>query len=526
MCCLYFFVAGAAFLPHLGIEDDEALFAEAIYHPRSELFAVHIGRSHIPVMLMSYLGTLKALIYKPIFLVWGTGIRTLRTPMLLAGAISLWLFFLLLRRIAGDRAALIGCGLLAVDSMYLLTVCFDWGPVALQHLLLLGGALLLVRFYQQGEHGALAGGFFLFGLAMWDKALAVWLLSGMAVATLLILPRQVFTRITGRRIVIAVLAFAIGAFPLLIYNAENHWVTFRGNFQRDPNGIGGKARLLFNTASGPGLFGWLTNEDWQTPVPHRPEGALESTSARISAIAGHPRQGLLAYAFALALLVTPLARGNSLRAILFALITMAVAWVQMAITANTGGSVHHTILLWPLPELIVAVAFAAVADRLGRAGMTAVAAVVIGMMASGALVINEYYTMMRRCGGAQSWNQAIFRLADYARESTAKTLYCLDWGIMDQLRLLGAGKIPVAMGSDPVSKPEISPDDRAMALRMIAEPESIYICHTKDFEFFPGNSTRLIQLAAESGYRRDVMASISDPYGRQVYEVYRFSKPE
>ena len=78
--------------------------------------------------------------------------------MLLAGVASVWLFFRLLDRIAGRRAAIIGCTLLAVDSTYLLTVCFDWGPVALQHLLLVAGLLLLVRFYQlRGLARALLG---------------------------------------------------------------------------------------------------------------------------------------------------------------------------------------------------------------------------------------------------------------------------------------------------------------------------------------------------------------------------------
>ena len=65
------------------------------------------------------------------------------------------------------------------------------------------------------------------------------------------------------------------------------------------------------------------------------------------------------YAFGLALLLTPLARGGALRAILWALIAMAVAWIQMAITANAGGSVHHAILLWPLPHMVIAISFAA-----------------------------------------------------------------------------------------------------------------------------------------------------------------------
>ena len=100
-------------------------------------------------MLMSYLGTLKSWIYRPIFQLFGTGVSAMRVPMLLAGAASVWLFYLLLRRIAGERAAVIGCGLLAADSLYLLTICFDWGPVALQHLLLICGMLLLFGFYQE-----------------------------------------------------------------------------------------------------------------------------------------------------------------------------------------------------------------------------------------------------------------------------------------------------------------------------------------------------------------------------------------
>src|SRR5436190_20497823 len=126
--------------------------------------------------------------------------------MLLDGVASLLLFFLLLRRISGDRAAYIGCSLLDVDSVYILTSCFDWGPVALQHLLLVGGALLLVRFYQTGSHYSLAGGFFLFGLALWDKALAIWVLSGLGVAGILTFPRQILAVTGKRRLAISVAA--------------------------------------------------------------------------------------------------------------------------------------------------------------------------------------------------------------------------------------------------------------------------------------------------------------------------------
>src|SRR5262249_48478026 len=109
--CIFFVLAGNLFIPYLGIENDEALFAQGLYHPRGELYSLHIGRSHVPIMLMSYVGALKSWIYGPILKAFGISLRTLRQPMLLAGAVSIWLFFLLLRRIAGNRAALIGCAL-------------------------------------------------------------------------------------------------------------------------------------------------------------------------------------------------------------------------------------------------------------------------------------------------------------------------------------------------------------------------------------------------------------------------------
>src|ERR1035441_7459685 len=72
------FLAGLPFLPHLGIQNDEAIFASVLYQPRAAAFLLHIGHYRLPLMLMSYLGALKAWIYLPIFRVFGTGVPALR----------------------------------------------------------------------------------------------------------------------------------------------------------------------------------------------------------------------------------------------------------------------------------------------------------------------------------------------------------------------------------------------------------------------------------------------------------------
>jgi 4-amino-4-deoxy-L-arabinose transferase-like glycosyltransferase len=523
--CLLFLIAGWQFLARLGIQNDEALFANGIYKPYAVAYVYQIGHSRLPLMLMSYLGTVKSWVYRPIFQVFGAGVEAMRAPMLLAGMASVWVFYLLLRRLAGERAALVGCGLLATDSLYLLTVCFDWGPVAIQHLLLISGMYFLVRFYQERTQGSLAAGCFLLGLGMWDKALAVWMLAGLGVAALVIVPRPIFRLFTVRRVGVAVLAFGLGALPLIIYNVANQGVTFRGNTTWDTSDLAGKARLMRGTAEGSALFGWLNFEDWQTKQPHRPHGALESATAGISAIDSHVRHGLLFYAFLLALLLTPLARGNALRAILFALLAMIVAWVQMAVTANAGGSVHHAILIWPLPQMVIAISFAAASRRLGTAGITALAAALAVMMIAGLLVTNEYFCLIVRNGGSQNWTDAIFRLSDYLKTQSPGNVYCVDWGMTDSLRLLSRGRLPLRVGTDPITKQALDDKDRELLEKMITSPGNLFINHTGDFEFFKGVNDKLVNYAADAGYRRDVLTVIADSNGRPVYEVYHFAVP-
>src|SRR5580692_4875630 len=96
---LVLFIASAMlFVSRPGIEADEALVANpGIYYWH-----------HIPMMLMSYMGALKAWFYIALFSVVRPGPVSLRTPTVLFGAAAILLFFLLLDRTIGRRAAWIG----------------------------------------------------------------------------------------------------------------------------------------------------------------------------------------------------------------------------------------------------------------------------------------------------------------------------------------------------------------------------------------------------------------------------------
>lgn len=515
LASIFFFLAGQPFIPQLGIQNDEALFAGAIYEPLEALYAWPPQHHQIPLMLMSYLGCLKTLIYIPIFKLFGNGAYAVREPALIFGAASVWLFFLLLRRIAGNRAGLVGCWLLAADSLYLLTTCYDWGPVALQHLLIVAGTLLLVRFYQTKSSLSLALGCLLFGLALWDKALALWILSGFGIAGFLTFPRQIFAVTSFRRLLISFAALALGAAPLIFYNLHAHLATIRENTTIDTGALITKFHLLTETARGGMLLGFLNAPDQTTPAPHRPRGPLESASARLSSLAGDPSSDWLLAAFVAAVVLAPLAGWPTLRIVTFFLIAMAVAWLQMALNSHTGGTVHHAILLWPWPEAVVAISFAGVSRQLGRFGVPALTAATVLVVLSSLLVTNEYYAKMVRNGGSPTWSAAVFPLAESLKGSGDAYAFCTDWGILESVGILTAWH--------PVMRNGILGEEESAALaHMVSDPAHIILAHVPEAEQFPGVNEHIVERAAKLGYAKQSIRIVGDGFGRNVFEVYKF----
>jgi len=530
LACIFFFFLGRAFVPHLGIQNDEALFGAAIYQQSGLASWRWVFGHRVPLMLMSYLGGLKCWIFWLVFQFWTPGAASVRVPVLVAGAATVWLFFVLLKRISTARAALAGAVLLAADTSFLLTTCFDWGPVALQHLLLTGGVLLVVIFVQTRSWPSLAGGFFLFGLGVWDKALFCWALGGLSAATLAVYPREAWRLFSFRRAGVATAAFAVGALPLLIYNLnpQHRLETFRGNASWSAEDVPGKARLLRQALEGSALFDWLVAEDTPGAAPMAPRTALARASAWLSAAAGQPRRSLLAWGFAAALVLFAwLWRRQgwkgSVRVLAFTLVFLAVTWLEMALTKGAGGGLHHTVLLWPAPHLFIALALAGAAAGLRRGGVALGAAVAV-LAGSSLLVTNQYYVFMMRNGGGINWTDAVYPLAGFVRQLPAHNVFVIDWGMLDTLQLLARGKVPLRVGSDPVSKPALDAADREVVWNWVSDPANVFVGHTEGNEFFPGARRHLLETAAGFGFRSEMLQVVRDRRGQPIFEVFRFAR--
>ncbi len=481
---------------------------------------------------MSYVGALKSWIYAAVFQIWIPTAISVRLPMILISAISIWCFYRLLVRIGGHRAAVCGVLLLATDATYLLTSCYDWGPVAIQHLCLIAGMLGIIRFYgiiSQKKiifHAelSLAAGFLFFGLGLWDKALFIWLLGGMGIAALAIFPKQLWSALTPRRIMIAAAAFLIGALPVVIYNIRQPLQTFRGNAKITTEDWGGKLLQVRLNLEGRGLFGYIVNED-SAENPREPETRMERASIWLSRVAGERRVGFLGYALFAALIFAPFWWRSRVRpAIFFSLITLLIAWLQMALTKDAGGAAHHVVLLWPFPHLIVAVAFAEASRRIPRLGTVVLAVVLVVVCGQNLLVLNQYLSQLIRNGAAGNWTDALYPLADAAKNLKASDIYIIDWGILNTVGLLDRGQLPLRVANDPFMSDTPTAVDKQTASAWVANSSGVFVGHVEGKEEFAGVGARLKTMAEAAGYRKVIIALVNDRNGRPTFEIFRFAQ--
>ena len=520
---LLFFLLGIALLPYPGLQNDECLFAQPLYATVGANFSVPLGGHERPLMLMTYLGTAKTLVYRPLLRRWRPSAWSIRLPGLITATITIWMFGLLLYRLGGSFAAMSGSFLLALDPSYVLTSVFDWGPVVLQHFLLVAGVLAFHGFQTRGSKAMLAMGAFLFGFAMWDKALFSWMLTGLGVASLLFLAPEIRQRVTWSNVALGFAAFVLGASPLIIYNVRNDVETFRGNAKLTTAEIWAKTRTMPRTLDGSGLFGYLIREE-SDDSPRVPQTAVERASTAVRNAVGQRRQGWLPAALLLTLSCLPL-WWKKWKMMAFAFVTALVAWLLMASTRGAGGAVHHIVLMWPVPQFLVAIGLATAVGSRVRWWKWAVT-VVVGMVCfQNVLVVNQYLYNAYRVGPGSSWTDAIFPLNDRLVRMKPERVNLMDWGTELNLIALTRGTMNLRWGTEAGDHETPTANDWSMLDDILKTADkSVFVRHVEPIEVTPGSEKRFAERALTRGYQRQSVEIIPDRYGRKMFEIYRFVK--
>lgn len=463
---LLFFAAAAYHIDRPGLQADETLFAQGVWESGSvDLFARVFGW-RVPLMLMPYLGALKAILYQPVFALAGASAATVRLPMVAAGAATVALTFLLLWRLRGEGAAWLGGALLAADPTFFFTTRCDWGPVALERLLTMGGVLLFAQ-------GRVAWGALLFGLALWNKTTFLWTLIGLAAGVTVVYREKLRLRPVALGLVL--LCFAAGAYPWIRYNVRTRGGTAKATATLDTANFGYKLTALNLALAGESLYGYFVRDH---DVPWWPRGTFLPWLLGASVVAAAVFRDRLA---------------------LFFITVLASGWLAMSLTPG-GASVHHIVLMWPWPHCIIALA----AARRRVFVSVAVAAVLMG-----AGVIVRHFVLLDRHGADPPWSEAIYPLAERIEREKPAGVFFVDWGILDPVFTLTRGQLPVEITFHRNLPPE----------HFVARPGWIFAAHTDTREQFQGVNAAWKQVP---GYRRIPIAVLPDRQGFPIFELFRF----
>jgi 4-amino-4-deoxy-L-arabinose transferase-like glycosyltransferase len=504
------------FISLAGVQNDESLFAVPLQQAMTR--DLRLFHHNIQLMVMTYIGTFKTFLWAPVFHLFGPSVWSVRLPAVLLSALTIFFFHCLLRIAGISRVAAAVCALLlATDPVFLLTNTFDWGPVAVEHFLVVTACLCLVKWSQELANWFLCLGFFLLGLALWNKAIFVWTLAGLVVASVLVFRRELRALVTRRRLALAAASFTLGASPFLFYNLNNRNATLRENAHLDsPASALSKWIAVKNTANGNGLFGYMVEEEWNEHPKDVSTWLGRSSWWLRDRVGAHRESGL--YWVYLGLLVAIPLWWRS-RMAWFSIVFCGTTWASMAFTRDAGGSLHHTILLWPFPLLLMAVVLSRIPLSHIRWRIVVVAAGVV-LVGTNVLVLNQYLAQFERFGAARDFTDALYPLAKAVPPNS--TVYVVDWGMYNTLLLSRKKGTLLRTGNEPFMDNTMTEDQRKQALTMLGDREVLFLGHVPDKEVFEGVAARLDNFAVSRGLHKQLIQTIPDSNGRPIFELFRF----
>lgn len=117
-----------------GLYYDEALFINAAITDRLNNNFIYLSVFEIPIMLMQYLGALKSWLYYFVFNIFNINIYSIRLPMIFLAILTMHLNYKFAKQFFSAKVALIFLILCVFDLTSIMTTRIDWGPTTLMML--------------------------------------------------------------------------------------------------------------------------------------------------------------------------------------------------------------------------------------------------------------------------------------------------------------------------------------------------------------------------------------------------------
>ena len=500
-----------------GLYYDEAIFAGMakdfiIGHVHGQHLPDHetitlLGRP-FPLFVQSYLGALKCWMLIPAFQVFGSTFAVLRASNVFWQLAALLLFMLGARRWFGLGIAIIAGVFLALDPNYFFVCTLDWGVAVPSFVCRCACFYFAIRWKDLHKlRDAFFVGLFA-GLGFFNKADFVVFLSAITVAALICYWRQLFGTIRQHlgAIALACLGFAIGGGPMVVLIPRLVVLTIVGpHLNSAPQDFAEKFRTLISMYNG-SYFYRLMNVGGIFERMH--DGASPAHFLGIILLLGC----LSFVGLALTRRIQP-SRSTVFLIVAAVLVTLGVFAMPDAIR------IHHSVLVYPLPHLILAVLMATfwkmriAGKKIDYAIAAVITIVFVGLIAGELHTTFRTEQLIQQTGGRGRWSESLNEFCREVRDRKDLTVVSLDWGFNEQLIFLTdepeLSELIWQLGETPLSLP--------------TDANYIYLVHPPEYSLVKHDSAYLDQLQ-KSGQN----AEITPHYDRQheiAFYTIQFRQP-
>lgn len=499
---------------------------------------IHVFGRAFPVMIGDYWGVVSTYAVLPLFAIFGVGVFAIRLWSIGSGLLAVFLTYRLGRRLYGAPVGALAALLLAIFPSYVF-----WsrtGIYVISHIvaITLGAILSYLRWQASGRRRWLFLSALLAGLGLSTKLLFLWFLIAIPAAYVILLladwlfldsashvfkhaPARAWQRM--RRDVplrspadaaIAIVAFLLGAFPMLYYNLLSHgsYLVLRANLFQTERGVDNFAlwhnvkteldalRVLLD-----GGYFWYYGGIYTNPL--YPFYTALSVAALLLLVHAVPE--LRPY------------RRPTVFLLGFAAVTFLLSCFSVSILGPT-----HLLILLPIPQLLICAS--AVFGTRWLAGRSRLRALVPGVLsllivAFGLLVARDlwvdrrYHQALNRTGGHSTFSSAIYVLADDLDARGAAHPYALDWGLKYPIMILTEGRVDPQEIFGSTYAP--GPDFDTALQTALGDPHAVFISHDEEASVYP-RLERFRAAVAASGRTLVLLRTVPQHDGKPVFYVF------
>jgi hypothetical protein len=494
-----------------GVQYDELQFGNIARGEVDSTF-VRYSFGHFPVLMMSYVGALKAYLYFPIFKIFGVSAYSIRIPMIAISAVGFCFLYSAVKKYFNKSLALLSLFIIVLDPSFIAFSRYDVGPTTLEFLCKVVVYYFLVLYLERRtmKHAIYVYAFLVLGL--FNKLNFIWFVNGLFIS-LIIVNREYWFRILRRKPnkkeLIHFIYLCAGYFILVGY----FFFISKAYLLLDPASlveIAARWKIVL-----PNIYDLITGVGYYKYV----FGNLDLSLTKYI---------FFFYIFFLFVGFVQVVYSDKIdskykKGYFFLLLIIIFTIAQIFVTKEADNP-WHFFSIYPTYSILFSYSVYLTIQALYPIGKKrkVIAFGVISIIAFYQIFIDvRYIDAYGKPAKNIFWSNSIYNLIDYTQSNPHK-FASVDWGMHTQLITFSGQRDKYVEISFVLNDDKTFKEDKQWLFDAFLNPIQNYcfIVHPDDEGLFPNAKRNLFNLAEEYDISLGMTKIFSDENGKVIYEIY------